>query len=599
MTIHIRAFDFKPSSINEKDRTVELIASTGAGVQRMDMDGPLIEVLSLKRGAVDLSRIEGMPLLDSHLRGSLDNILGVVTGARLENEALIVRVRISERAEGYWTDIRAGIIRNVSIGYSVEEFEDSTDPATGERVRTVSKWTLLETSLVPIGADGGAKIRSYDMPTPALSPAPSLSPAPAPPQVATRAAQNAEIRALGETFAIETGVVNDLIDRGATIDEARAAVIQQMQTARTPPAPRITMGHSSDNPETFRTLASEALYARHSSHKPSDAARQYIGMTTLDIARECLRLRSLGTTGLSPALIIERALHSTSDFPALLTGTGDRALMAAYQAAPAVLKTVARKTTAQDFRAKTKLQLGEAPALEKVTEGGEFRYGTMAENKETYRLGTFGKIIGLSRQAITNDDLGAFVQLATAFGLSAAEFEAQFLVDLLESNSGDGPAMNDTYNLFDATNHLNKAASGAAPGESTLSAARLAMRKQTGLSGRPINTAPKFLLVPPELETSCEKLLAAIQATKSDDVNPFGGKLQLLVEARLSSAFRWYLAGDPAAIEGLEYAYLQGQEGPYSETRQGFEVDGVETKCRLDFGAAFIDHRSWYMNQGD
>ena len=58
------------------------------------------------------------------------------------------------------------------------------------------------------------------------------------------------------------------------------------------------------------------------------------------------------------------------------------------------------------------------------------------------------------------------------------------------------------------------------------------------------------------------------------------------------------MVSDPAVLEGLEYAYLQGQEGPYTETRVGFEVDGIETKCRLDFGAGFVEYRSWYQNAG-
>ena len=37
----------------------------------------------------------------------------------------------------------------------------------------------------------------------------------------------------------------------------------------------------------------------------------------------------------------------------------------------------------------------------------------------------------------------------------------------------------------------------------------------------------------------------------------------------------------PAQIDGLEYAYLAGAPGPQTETRAGFEVDGVEVKVRL------------------
>jgi hypothetical protein len=44
---------------------------------------------------------------------------------------------------------------------------------------------------------------------------------------------------------------------------------------------------------------------------------------------------------------------------------------------------------------------------------------------------------------------------------------------------------------------------------------------------------------------------------------------------------------------------LQGSEGPQVTTRAGFEVDGVEIKVSLDFGAAFLDWRSWYKNDGE
>jgi len=37
-------------------------------------------------------------------------------------------------------------------------------------------------------------------------------------------------------------------------------------------------------------------------------------------------------------------------------------------------------------------------------------------------------------------------------------------------------------------------------------------------------------------------------------------------------------------IDTVEYCYLEGQQGVYIETKQGFEVDGVEIKARMDFG---------------
>jgi len=71
-----------------------------------------------------------------------------------------------------------------------------------------------------------------------------------------------------------------------------------------------------------------------------------------------------------------------------------------------------------------------------------------------------------------------------------------------------------------------------------------------------------------------------------------------LVEPRLSSATRWYVTADPGEIDGLEFAYLSGAEGPQVESRSGWDVDGVEIRVILDFGAGFIDHRGWFMNAG-
>ena len=54
------------------------------------------------------------------------------------------------------------------------------------------------------------------------------------------------------------------------------------------------------------------------------------------------------------------------------------------------------------------------------------------------------------------------------------------------------------------------------------------------------------------------------------------------------------LVASPAAIDTIEYA----QEGVALETRMGFDVDGIEIRARLDFGAKAIDWRGLYKNPG-
>ena len=353
-----------------------------------------------------------------------------------------------------------------------------------------------------------------------------------------------------------------------------------------------------DTPETFRTGAAEALVCRALPwQKPSDRARPFMNQSTVRLAMDCLRRDGHPLTGLGDAEIVTRALTTTSDFPALLTETGNRLLRTGYEAAPATLKTVARQTTARDFRAKYKLQISEAETLLPVPEAGEYKSSTFTTAKTGYALATFGRLFGISRQALINDDLGAFSDVGAKMGRAASGFETLYLANLILDGAGLAPVMEDGLTLFHA-DHGNLAADAAPPVSAPLSDARLAMRRQKSLAGNPTNVRPRFLLVPPELETAAERLVAAIQATKTDDVNPFGGALSVLVEPRLTNPSRWYLIADPAAVEGLEYAYLAGHEGPHTESRVGFEVDGVEFKVRLDFGAAFIDWRGWFMNEG-
>ncbi len=568
------------SSLDREARTFEATASTGADVPRRDYAGPFIERLDLS--GLDLTRLAGMTVLNAHRQDSIADALGVVESARMDGGALIVSVRIArgEAGDRALDLIEDGALRGVSLGYRPKETTRAEED--GRRVLTI-KPDIVEVSLVPVPADSASTVRNHQMEDELEIQ-----------QAATeqRAVINKEIRSIANVAGLDRSWADDQIDAGATTDTARAAAFDAM---RRRPAPTIRTASvtSQESLEDYVSRRGEALFARaNPSHSLSDQARPYAAVSLVEIARDCLQRGGQGIIGLSAGEIATRALHSTSDFPLILGDAVNRTLRQAYASAPSGLKTVARQTTARDFRTKHRVQLGEAPTLEEVAENGEYTRGSMAEAEETYRLNTFGRIIGLSRQAIVNDDLGAFANLSARIGAAAAAFEANQLVTLLESN----PTMSDGNALFSSA-HGNLAGTGAALSETTLSAARLAMRKQTGLSSDLIDVTPRYLVVPPDLETTAEKLLSTVQAAKTDDVNPFAS-LSLVVEPRLSDAGAWYVTADPATVDGLEYAYLEGAPGPQIETRQGFDVDGVEIKVRLDFGAGFVDWRPFYLNQG-
>jgi hypothetical protein len=589
-----RRADLAPSSADRDARTVEVIWSTGAPVRRRDMAGQYMERLSLAPEAVDLSRLQGASVLDAHRQSAVRDVLGSVQSAAVDGQRGTALIRFSARpeVEPLWQDVLSGILRHVSVGCSVEEWAETTE--NGARVLTASRWTPHEISLVPTPADPGARIRmEINMPDTII---------PTPAETQTRAAINTEIRSIARIAGLDQSWIDGQIDAAADADTARRAAFEALASRSAPTIRseqvRVEMGDSQDDPALRARQMGEALYARiNPRHELSEPARRYAYATPVDMAKELLALRGESTMALSPATLVTRALHTTSDFPIILGNTVGRVLRDAYQAAPSGIRRLGRQTSARDFRSVNKIMLGEAPLLEKLNEHGEIKAGTMAEAREAYKIETWAKKIGITRQVLVNDDIGAFADLARRMGQGAAETEARILVTLLEANSGNGPTLSDTKALFHV-DHGNKAGTGAVISDATLSAARLALRTQKGIDGRIIRVTPKNLLVPPALETLAEKWLATIAPATAADVNPFSGAMSLVVEPRLSSATRWYVTADPGEIDGLEFAYLSGNEGPQVESRSGWDVDGVEIRVILDFGAGFIDHRGWFQNAG-
>lgn len=323
----------------------------------------------------------------------------------------------------------------------------------------------------------------------------------------------------------------------------------------------------------------------------SDKAKEFRGHSLTDFCRRVLDAQGVKTTGMTKDELASRAL-TTSDFPALMANVVNKFLRRAYNTAPQTWKRLANQMSASDFKQITGVQFGGSLKLEKVNEHGEFKYGKLSDSKENFKLETYGKIISITRQAIINDDLNGFTRLSQLFGAAAANLESDIMWGLILSN----PKMGDGKTLFH-NDHKNLAAAGAAITENALSVARIAMMRQKGLEDEALNIFAKYFIVPIELLTDAQKIMSAITANKTGDVNVFNGAYEIITEARITDPKAWYLAADPAQVDMLSYAYLNGQ-GLYTETRNGWEVDGVEVKARLDFGGVCWDHRGFYKNPG-
>lgn len=612
------------------DRTATLTWYTGAAVRRYDGRGVYEMRFSMEPGAIRMGRLASgsAPLLNSHRDFTVDDVIGVIARAWVENGQGKATVRFSKRADvdPVWQDVQDGILRNASMGVAIHAVEDVTPQGAEMRQVLVTDWEPEEVSLVPIGADPGAGfkferatgpqeqkmeetivgagekagVKSNDTGEPARVEI-NVDAEREAAALAERA-RIREIEKVGRAVGLNERLVAQHVEAGTSVEDFRKVALDELaKRSEAAPIRSAAAVVTRDEADARRAGITAALLHRYDPALfplKDELGRDWAGQTLLDLARECLETSGTRTRRMPRHEIAKLAL-STSDFPAILADVANKTLRQAYQAYPRTFLPFSRRRSAADFKNINAVQLGEAPSLQKVNEKGEFTHGSIAESKETYKLATYGRIVSITRQVIINDDLGAFTRIPAGFGVAAATLESDTVWGIITSN----PNMGDGVALFH-TNHSNlNSGSGSALALAGLGSGMAAMAKQKGLDGvTTLNVQARYLAVPVVLQLTAFQLVASnLAPAQSANVVPeYIRALTPIAEPRLdaSSATAWYLFASPDQIDTIEYAYLEGQDGVYIETRQGFDVDGIEIKARLDFGAKAIDWRGMQKNAG-
>ncbi len=158
--------EIKRNTFNPESRTVEVVWTTGARVKRFSWTrGEYYEELSLKRGDVNLDRLKaGAPVLNNHRAERLEDQIGVVESAQVRGGVGYATLRLSDREElqGLVRDIENGIIKNISVGYSVQTYQEVSKKGDDVPTYRAIDWTPMELSFVNIPADKDSQVRSED-----------------------------------------------------------------------------------------------------------------------------------------------------------------------------------------------------------------------------------------------------------------------------------------------------------------------------------------------------------------------------------------------------------------------------------------------------
>ena len=643
LPMQTRAAPINAGSINAEARTVDVVFSTGAAVRRQRWQGwesviPFDEILTISRDAIDMTRLNaGAPALDSHSNYSSFSQVGVVARAWVENDLAMATIRfppagIDESADRMFGLVSAGIIRNVSVGYTIDEARVIEAEKRGEvEKRIVTRWTPMEISFVTIPADAGAQVRAAgeiatypllinraaapitqesEMPdneTRAAAEEPVVTQNTETrnalaPQVDLRAerARVAEITRLAQEHGVDSARSLAAIEQGETLADFRSFVLDQVtQRQRSASHARVEQ----DETETRRLGMQEAITRGmgFGEGQVSERARPFMDLSLTALAAERLGERRVPESFGQREELLRRAMHTTSDFSGILESALYVSLGQRYARLTPTYREWARREDFTDFRPHTTVNIGDFPMLQRVGEGGEIKFGTVGEKKETVAVGAFARGLSFSRQLLVNDRLGALGRVVADYGQTIALFEEVTAYALLTQNSGAGPTLlegNAAMFTAAAGGRGNLAGTATAINEAGVSTARAAMRKYTSVDGNPLlYNAPAFLLVSPDKETEAEKFISTIIPQQTGNVNVFAGKLRVVV-GNVLSGNRWWLFTDLSVRSNFRYGLLEGFTAPRVRMEEPFGTQGMSVTVEHDFGIGAEDWRAAFCNPG-
>lgn len=588
---------------------IKLVWSTGFKGLRQAWDGKFYEELDMSASAVDMSRLnKNAPVLAQH-DSTIASTIGVVERAWLDNGLGYADVRLSKRTEvaGIVQDVIDGILRNVSVGYTVQEFTDVSKRGDSIKTLKATKWLPQEISIVSIGFDPNAQTLREDTainevtilteeymsePVPVKeetqqSPVAVAELITAPVVEAPKVdfedlkrqaveeykTRTDEIRSAVKAAGLEDTYAVELIARNIPTSEASKEIFKTLEAKNAPK--QIENGDSQKVIMTKRDQAEAALLNRLDARKfKVDSENPYKRQTLLTIAEAVLDRNP----GESDASFAKRAI-SSSTLAELLSNTANKILSQDGPESYSYTK-IAEQVQLSDFKSTPIVKLSMSGLSAKSAETDDYTDTAMVDTGENMQLVDRGALFKISYTALMNDDLGAFSKLPQkAAMLGARDIEAQ-LYAMLNAN----PTMSDTVALFHTASHGNNIAAGTGPTVAGLDAAQQLMSAFQDGSSNPMDLSIKYIIVPPSLALTAKQTVGTISASSATNVNPFGGgEIEVIVSSRIaqvSAKDAWFAVCDPAVWSALVVGTLQGQ-GDQPEVMAEEDFNSKNLKIRV------------------
>ncbi len=396
----------------------------------------------------------------------------------------------------------------------------------------------------------------------------------------------ADIKAVFAPFAGHQDLLIEcLSDLNITAEQAKDKLLAKLGANTTPSA----NGGYVDNGNIVGDSVKNSLLAR-AGKEEIEKDNAYNGMTLRELARASIADRGVSISGMNAMSIVGLAFtHSSSDFGSILLDVAHKSVLEGWAVATDNFDKFTTKGSVSDFRKHNRVGLTEFGPLPVVSEGEEYTYGTIGDKQVAVAIATYGKLFSITRQAIINDDMSMLTRIPFLMGKSARATVAKLVYNLITSNG----KWQDGKVLFSADRKNLLTGSGTKMDVTTIDKAIQLMNGHLDGDKQPLLIEPEFLLAPTSLATKAKQVVGSTSVegadTNSGIINPINNFAEVIKSQHLqvADAVSWYLINSQA----IEVNYLDGADQPYLEQQDGFTVDGVVSKVRIDAGVDVIDPR--------
>jgi hypothetical protein len=294
---------------------------------------------------------------------------------------------------------------------------------------------------------------------------------------------------------------------------------------------------------------------------------------------------------------------STISLPGILSRVANKAMLQSYNEGMGVARQFCAETDTTDFKQFDRYRMTEAGDFEELGATGEIKSSTLTEETLSNQVKTFGRMFGITRQMLINDDLGAMLAIPSMLGKMAARTLEKSVLTLLANASTGAASSNFFFSTSTAKKKANYAAGAATALDiDSLGTAYKLFLDQVDSQGNPVMIEPALLLTTTKNAVNGRKLFNDASyrftsaTTKETIENQWQGQFRPLASPFLSQLAttedEWYLLPNPTDTAVINIAYLRGQRTPViSQSDVDFNQLGVQMRGVFDFGVALWDQR--------